>query len=307
MSDIIKYLRENAYYGLNDKLKQADIPEFLTEYELEPISMGVNSRVFKFKDHPWVVKEGRWDLDVNLFGNTKLKVPRQPAEKVFEVFELEILPRPEVIIKQYKMYLIFCEYFGYFEEGEYFHPRRREILNAQKEIRENIRSKITDFANDFKIKDKQAISALMEDPVSQHNFLPEEYLLFGPAVSNENQGKDTYYIFQKYVNGKLLHDFSDEQIESKYAKKLAYLALLMLVMKQEKNLFPDTRPRHIVQQVGDWLSKTDNIIISEEGVKFIDTRWLWETDANLVKRGLFIPDVAVNQTKKYLNHYLKYV
>jgi hypothetical protein len=43
--------------------------------KLKFISAGLQARVYKIEGMDWVVKEGRWDLELNLFGTTKLPLP----------------------------------------------------------------------------------------------------------------------------------------------------------------------------------------------------------------------------------------
>jgi len=76
---------------------------------------------------------------------------------------------------------------------------------------------------------------------------------------------------------------------------------LILLMNYQIHLVPDTRPRYPILQVGNWLTKTDNIIATEDKIKFIDTRWFWDYNSNPIKRGLIIPDMIINLAKSYIN------
>src|SRR6185295_12770852 len=95
------------------------------------------------------------------------------------------------------------------------------------------------------------------------------------------------FIVQEFVEGKLLHDYKEGSIDTKTDHQLVLLVYLILLMNYQIGLIPDTRPRYPMTQVYNWLTKTDNIIVSNKGVMFIDTRWLWEYKANYIKRGLF--------------------
>ena len=83
--------------------------------------------------------------------------------------------------------------------------------------------------------------------------------------------------------------------------------LLHLIFNLEEKLLVDTRPRYPLRQIHNWLTKTDNIILSEQGFKLIDTRWFWETQKiNILSNGLVISGATLMQTKfclkKLLNH-----
>ena len=49
-----------------------------------------------------------------------------------------------------------------------------------------------------------------------------------------------------------------------------------------------------------FIPKTDNIMISKAGLKFVDTSWFWQTEGNLIRRGLFIPDWTIARAKREL-------
>jgi len=85
------------------------------------------------------------------------------------------------------------------------------------------------------------------------------------------------------------------------------LVYLILLMNYQIHLVPDTRPRYPLLQVNNWLTKTDNIILSKDDIKFIDTRWLWDYNSNIIKRGVVIPDMILNISKSYIVNLLKYV
>lgn len=306
MSLLEDQLKKYAIYSAGPgSLKDAPLTKMLSHYEKEPLSMGYNTRVFKLPEEGWVIKEGRWDLDIGLFGNVKMEIPAQPFENLLNLFELSFLPNPEEILRQYELYLKFIQYFGYFsKEEDYYHPEIESIRTKQKSIRDSLVEFIPDVEKKFNFKIESKIKNILESDMKYINFLPKEYLLYGESFSKENQNKKTYYIFQEFVKGKLLHDVSKEEVENTVVGQLALLLYMLLVMNMKEELLPDTRPRHVVQAF-DWLTKTDNIIIADDSVKFIDTRWLWDTSSGLVKRGMMIPDMTIKMSKKYLNYYLK--
>jgi predicted DNA-binding transcriptional regulator len=74
-------------------------------------------------------------------------------------------------------------------------------------------------------------------------------------------------------------------------------------MDYQTGLLPDTRPKYLISQMYNWLLRTDNIRISEKNndLMFIDTRWLWDRNANFIKRGTIIPEMIENLAKGYIN------
>ena len=306
MDIIEEKLREYATYEPKaSKLVVAPIDRIFKNHPVKRLSNGMNTRVFKFKDYPWVVKEGRWDIEVNLFGDTTIEIPPMPMEKLLNLFELYFLPKKKEIARQYKLYLTFIEYFGFFRTAEdYYHPRLDKINERQKKIRDSLEKYKEKVEKYYKFKVSERFEEILDEDVRYYNFLPKEYLLYGKSISKENEQKFTYYIFQEFVKGKLLHDIPNNQMPIMVEKQLALLTFLILLLNMEEGLLPDTRLRYVVAQAYDWLTKTDNIIVSEQGAKFIDTRWLWETDSTLIKKGLFITNMTTNQAKKYLNYYL---
>jgi hypothetical protein len=146
---------------------------------------------------------------------------------------------------------------------------------------------------------------VLAGPSLNHNFLPKEYLVYGKSWSAQNQDKNTYFIFQEYVEGKLLHDYRNEDLSNKQLEQITLFIYLLLLMDMQTGLIPDTRPRYPLIEAYDWLRKTDNMMVSENGMKFIDTRWMWNTKDNFIKRGTIIPTLTRNLCKMYLNYFLK--
>lgn len=223
------------------------------------------------------------------------------------LFSFTFYPTLKETLRQYKLYLNFIQYFGYFKDNEYYHPNLELIKNSQRQTRESLAYYIPELEKFYKIKFNQKLEAILKSDVSKHNFLPKEYLLFGKSVSKENGEKTSNFIVQEFVEGKLLHDYKEGSIDAKIDHQLVLLVYLILLMNYQIGLIPDTRPRYPMTQVYNWLTKTDNIIVGNKGVMFIDTRWLWEYKANYIKRGLFIPDLIINLAKEYINYLLENV
>jgi hypothetical protein len=290
----------------NSNIKMAPTHRLFNPKDLSYISSGINARVFKMKNSDWVVKEGRWDLDINLFGDAKLPLPAQLTEKLLSIFSFTLLPSIKEILRQYKAYLKFVQYFGYFEKDDsYYHPNKDLIFNAQKNIRDSLVFYRDDLEKHYKIDLGPDIDRILNSEVKYHNFLPKEYLLVGKSISKENRNKTTYFIVQEYVKGTLMHDYDDSTLSPEIRSQLILLVYLILLMNYQIHLVPDTRPRYPIIQIDNWLTKTDNIMLNNKEVKFIDTRWLWDYNSNIIKRGLFIPDMIVNISKSYLIELLK--
>lgn len=270
--------------------------------KLKFISSGLQARVYKIEDIDWVVKEGRWDLELNLFGNTKLPLPAAFTEKALQAFSYTFLPTIPEILRQYKAYLKFIQYFGYFDKKEcYYHPNLDLIINAQRHIRASLSFHREDLEEYYKMKFKGPLDEILKSDLANHNFLPKEYLLIGKGVSNENQNRTTFFIVQEFVKGELLHDLDPKLLSPFIKKQLTLMIYLILLMNYQIHLVPDTRPRYPILQVSNWLTKTDNVIASNDQLKFIDTRWFWDYNSNPIKRGLIIPDMIINLAKSYIN------
>ena len=292
----------------NTNIKMAPTQRLFDMKNLKFISNGVNARVYKINDKDWVVKEGRWDLDFNLFGDTKLPLPAELTERIMNIFSFTFLPSIKEILRQYKAYLKFVQYFGYFEKKDsYYHPNLDLINNAQKNIRDSLVYYRDELEKFYKFSLDPKIDAILNSEIKYHNFLPKEYLLVGKSISRENKGKTTYFIVQEYIKGTLMHDFDEKTLTQDTKKQMVLLVYLILLMNYQIHLVPDTRPRYMLLQVNNWLTKTDNIMLNNKEVKFIDTRWLWDYKSNIIKRGLIIPDMIINISKTYLTELLKNV
>ncbi|MBD3363537.1 hypothetical protein GF362_07520 [Candidatus Dojkabacteria bacterium] len=298
-------LQKNAIYQpySNTDYFKTSIENIISAYELEFISMGTFSRVFKIKGTDWVMKEGRWDIDISIFPNVSIPIPGESTENLLRLFEVSFLPRKEEIDRQYKLYLDFIKYLGFFSNADtYYHPKANYIFELQKKIRNSLLDKFNILKKEYRFRftKNQLKKALSNKKALEHNYVPKEYLLAGKSISEENRGKNTYYIFQEFINGECLHDVNEKELKKDQIDQLILMFYLIMLMHSELKLLPDTRPRYSLMEAVNWISNTDNIIISQDGVKFIDTRWFWETDSNIVKRGFILPDIILNQTKVYL-------
>lgn len=292
-------LRKHAIYTA-DELTTAPIAKLLKGKTLEFIGSGLNARVFKLKDSDWVIKEGKWDVKVDITF-IKLPLPAVLLEKVAGLFKFVFLPRQKVISQQYRDYIAFAGYFGYFPNDQvYSHPQREMIFNLQRNIRNSLIDYVPHVEHTYQIKIPNKVLEILSSDIRFHNFLPQEYLLMGTSLSPENQGKPTYFIVQKFIKGKLMHDVDLSQVNGKLRQQLILFAYLELLMNAQVEMIPDTRPRSPLESF-NWLTKTDNIIVTEKaGLVFIDTRWMWRIRSNLIARGFIIPELAINQAKELL-------
>ncbi|MFQ5493077.1 MAG: hypothetical protein ACE5DX_02885 [Candidatus Dojkabacteria bacterium] len=298
-------LQRYAIYSPKE-INESPIDYIFDGLKLEMFGKGMQARTYKIKGKDWVVKEGRWDLDLSvLFGGSNIPFPATITAKVMNLFSFTFLPDKKEIAYQYKMYLTFVKYFGYFrKDGRYFHPQRSLLLGEQKRIRDSLLDLKPKIEKKYKLKFNNKIDKILTSNHKYHNFLPKEYLLFGQSISPENKGKPTYFIVQEFIKGELLHDTENEELSDQVLSQLIILIYLILVMHMKDHLLPDTRPRYPLLEANDWLTKTDNIIVSKKRLTFIDTRWFWDTRGNFIKRGGIIPVQIIRLAKYYLTYLL---
>lgn len=304
MDKVEKLIRDKAIYSITD-YKEVDITELLKDFEVKRKYQGQLSRVYKFEDEKWVIKEGRWDVKLE-FAKGGVPLPLRITEKFLGMFSFKFLPRKEEILRQFKLYLEFAQYLGYFKnDSVYYHPNRDLIFLAQKNIRNSLAFFIPEIEKEYDFKLHPNIKKVLESDAKYHNFLPKEYLLVGKSLSKENKGNMTSLIFQEFIeNGTMLHDIPDKKLERTHKEQLILMIYLILLMNMQIKILPDTRPRYNFLQAYNWITKTDNVLVVKEGLKFIDTRWFWDTDSNLVRRGLFIPNLVIQKAKSGINSLL---
>lgn len=288
--EIDEYAATHAVFNPNE-YKKSDIDVFLKDYELEFLSAGLNSRAYKVKGKDWIIKEGRWDLDFTLLGNFKLRLPTMLIQKLLSIFKYQFVPSIKNTQEDYANYLEFVQYFGYFDsDKDYPHPNRTIMYNAQKNIRDTLMFYKPAVERKYKFKFPKEIDSVLKDKdIIYTNFLPKEYQLFGRSISKENDGKDTSYIVQEYVKGKHIAELKDKDLPSKLKKQLILMIYLTLLMHMQIGLLPDTKPAGTIKNPANWLTNTENIIVTKDRIIFIDTRWFWDVHSNIVKKGVLIP------------------
>lgn len=301
---IEKFAKENALYT-SKEWKISPVIEFLEKYKLELIGEGSHVRAYKIVNEQWVVKEARWDLKMDLFGNMKLPLPIKLANSILKLFAVKFLPDKEFIQEDYHKYLQFTQYFGYFEKEEDFPNQNREMLfSVQKNVRTSLLAHKEAIEKYYKFTLDSRIDEILNSKLKYTNFLPREYQLIGKSYTPDNNQQTTSFIFQRFVPGDLLCDVPEGQMTKRLKKQLILMMYLILLMNMQIHIVPDTRPRHPMFQAYNWLLKTDNIIVQNNKVYFIDTRWFWESKAGLLKRGIFITGIVINNCKVHINKLL---
>jgi hypothetical protein len=298
-------IRRFAIYTPNKKsVRVAPISKIFDINKLEKLSAGIQARIYKHKDFNWVIKEGRWDLEFDLFGTGNMPVNVRIMEKLMGLFSFTFTPSLDKTLEQYESYLKFIQYFGYFDKkNSYVHPNLDMILDTQRHFRNSLLFYKPELEKHFNFKINSKIDSLLISDLRLHNYLPKEYLLYGKSFSPENKGKLTYFIIQDFIPGKNLNQLDETSLPHRTTKQLIIMLYIILLMDYQTGLLPDTRPKYLISQMYNWLLRTDNIRISEKNndLMFIDTRWLWDRNANFIKRGTIIPEMIENLAKGYIN------
>lgn len=253
------------------------------------------SRAFRVEKSNWVIKEGRWDIDIPLIFGTK-SIHGQPLQKLLSPFSYKFLPTKEESWRQYQEYLLFARYFGYFDTTYDAYPDFEKITLFQKWFRNNLPIFSDIIQQRFGIQVPETIWKKL--PLT-HNFLPREFMSYGTSISPENKGKETSYIIQEFIKGtpfssKNIDDFSQKELLQIYL-----LCLTILVFYIQTGKIPDTRPNNDPKHWWQWFLHTENIFSTpSQGIKMIDTRWLWSVDSNLIKRGIIIPELILQSVTR---------
>ena len=172
LDDFEQFLQQSAYYG-EGELKVVDLHSNLHS-EIELLGKGFFSRVYQLKDTPWVIKEGRWDLDLKVTSKLDLPLPARVLQTLIRPFNYHFQPTPKEIIKQYQDYLLFAEYFGFFSQNDYYHPHLAEIRTKQKIIRASLSDALTDLEARYGLTNLPKIKEVLNSEILSTNFLPQE-------------------------------------------------------------------------------------------------------------------------------------
>lgn len=286
-------LRAHDLRSADGPLLPAPIGRLLEGEELVPLSAGLQSRVFRMRGKPWVVKEGRWDLEIGLFEGVTLPLYADMTERVLSAFSFTFLPTERQIRRLIAQYAVCDAYYGDPADDE----RRAR--------RDGLADRARAIAAEYGLAETEGLRRILESPVRLRGFLPRESLLVGDSFSPQNKGRPTVFIFQEFVDGRPLHDCDPRHLPHERREELVTWLFLTLVLHADSGLLPDTRPRYPLAQSYDWFGKTDNIFVTRDGVRFIDTRWFWETEENIVRRGAIIPDLTLRALTATLDSLLR--
>lgn len=302
-------LRRYAIYDHEEEPQVAPMKKILKELKYKQIGMGFLGRAYKILGSDWVFKEARWDLSLELFANTQLPLPAKIVQAFAGIVKYQFLPRKSFVLDQYRHYMDFSQYFGYFDKPDlYYHPKLKEIYFSQRDIRNSLLSKKNELEWEYKFKMNPKIDKVLRSKAIRHNFLPKEYQLYGKSISPSNKRQLTSFIFQKFINGDPLYKINLKELKQKHLYEVIVMLYMILLMHKEIHILPDTRPRFVLTQAYNWLTKTDNIFYDkEDGFKFVDTRWVLDTKANFFQKNMIAPQIAINVAKDTINNLLKYV
>lgn len=290
--DLERQLQRLAYRS-GGGITISPIRDVLSGHTLSPCGEGVFHKVSRIDGTPWVVKEGRWHLSVPIPMQSWL-IPGWLLHGPLRAFGSGCLPTEREIRRQYDMYQTVARYVGCFMGDDHVpdgYPDGDDLSNEQRLIRERLPQTIADMEAFYQRRFPVVLSEVLSGQTRWHNFLPREYLLFGKPISGGR--RETSYLFQEFINGIPSHDARRGELPRDIRNQLLLLAYLILLLRKETGFVPDTRPRHLFRPSSDWLLDTDNILIGPRGVKIIDTRWFWEADGNIVRRGLGLAELSI--------------
>lgn len=295
--DLEDHLRAHAISG-PEALREAPIAEILAPYSLTPIGAGLQSRIFRLEGTPWVVKEGRWDLKFPVSSGLSIPLYAQTVADLLKPAGFTFLPTDEHIANQVREYRHLERFLGWGAQDP-------ALAAEQRAVREGLIAALPEAEAFYEMPFPGTLTGILGSLLRETDFLPREYLLLGPAVSPQNQGKRTSFHFQEFVPGTPLHDLSVESLSEGHRRQLALFLFLLLLMRARTGRVPDTRPRYPLAQAHDWFAKTDNIFMTENGFKLIDTGWLWSADDAMIRRGLIIPEMTITAATSTLQTLLR--
>lgn len=155
-----------------DDYGKKNFHEVCKKCSYEFLGKGFFSRAFKIDDMNWVIKEGRWDIDIPLIFGTK-SIHGQPLQKLLSPFSYKFLPSKEESWRQYQEYLLLSRYFGFFDETYSYYSEYTNIRLFQQGLRSNLAIFQDIIDQRFGI---QIPTHIWEKLPLFHNFLPREYM-----------------------------------------------------------------------------------------------------------------------------------
>ena len=282
----------------------------------EDLRGGMHTHVTRVSDKDsgkrWAIKEGRTDMVLPLTKNLELPIDRQFWSDFLGPVGFDIMPTSDRVAKDLRDYFLVAKYFGYFEEDHKIFGDNEFVREEQRKLRKHlenfdrkensISSLIGRLVDNDEKKLKLIKDAIKSRDVVNYNFLVKEYVIL--AKSAKSGMKKTFYIVQEWVEGYTLENFLEEDMTKKiYGRLLVFIILALHIFEEEQKVV-DTRGvglGYINQFVA-----TENIVISPEveGVKFIDTRSLWDLTGSFVEKGLLSSDILLASLIQTFTEYL---
>ncbi|MBP9750315.1 MAG: hypothetical protein KBC95_00540 [Candidatus Peribacteraceae bacterium] len=281
-----------------ETLKEAPVSEILAPYTLKPIGAGLQSRIFRLQDSPWVLKEGRWDLEFPVSSGISIPLYAQGVADLLAPSGFTFLPTDDHLARQVAEYRHLERFLGWNAEDP-------ALAAEQRAVRAGLLASLPEVEAFYGMELAASLGPVLDSPLRETGFLPREYLLLGRSISPQNQGKRTSFIFQEFIPGTPLHDVALPTLGEGHRRQLVLFLYLLLLLRARTGRVPDTRPRYPLAQAHDWFAKTDNIFMTENGFKLIDTGWLWSADDAMIRRGLIIPEMTITAAANTLSGLLK--
>lgn len=291
------------------------------------IGEGLFNRVYKVEigANSWVIKEGRDDLKVPLILNAYIPLPRTMLSRFYNIFGLNLMPTHKFALDQLDEYALLSKYFGYFDNTEEHSilkfdktiiPKQKLIRNKvyraiynEDEFAEIILQYVKTFKNYKKIR-----KIFSKQYILTYNFLPKEDLILYSAkglkkyIPLYQRKKQNYYIIQDWIDG---YPFGKVKIENimenqELVEKIIIFIILGIYFAYKERKVIDSKPDGNWLLSDDWFGKTGNIYIEKDlkGLKFIDTRWLWNhREGNFMQQGLGLSERIISEMGRYLLKY----
>lgn len=260
------------------------------------------------KETEYLVKAGKTErYPPPILKWLKINLPREKVSKwLVKIFgpQLKIQPDMEFIKNGLAEYLLIKKYFGAAMD--------RDSDLEESDPRSGVIDEISHGDSDFSralaeaVGGKEAVAKIAEVMAKNrdYSFLPKEHLVVGypPSLSRDRAEKMraegerlpmTYYIVQERIRGDgviQLGDLDDEVLSQhpEIIEKLLTLLVLAKKMYVDTGKLIDTRPEEVGKNPFEWFSKTGNILVDKNNgrVSFVDTRWLWDEESRLGKKGV---------------------
>jgi hypothetical protein len=248
----------------------------------------------------------------------RIKFPRQTINNLLAKVlgpKFKIMPTQEFITNGMAEYMLIKEYFGNEAENA---ATREDLVKSLSDREDPFYKDLCNNLTPEQIKMLAEILKLHEN----ENFLPGEDLVIGhpPETTmeqfkkNKEQEKNsplTYYIIQDRVKGdsvKPLYEVAEDELinSPELVERLAIFALLAKKMYMDTGKLVDSRPEEVAKHPLEWFQQTSNILVDVKTgtVRFVDTRWLWDADSAVGKKGVnLIEMLGIKSLNRSLKKY----